>query len=236
MHGAQGRPCVTGLEVLDEILPPCVVAAEAFDDALEGTPFPEEEVLVSRAVDQRRREFTTVRACARLALAQLDIPPVPIVPNSRGDPAWPQGIVGSMTHCSGYRGSAVARASEVATLGIDAEQHAPLPSGVLDLISLSMEREMICRLGHLRPDVCWDRLLFSAKESVYKAWFPLEQRWLGFEDAVVTMDPATCSFTVRLRAPEGQAVRPALAALQGRWLIRYGLVLTAVAMQKGCNQ
>ncbi len=42
----------------------------------------------------------------------------------------------------------------------------------------------------LPPGPSWDRLLFSAKESVYKAWFPLTGRWLGFEEAAITINPA----------------------------------------------
>ena len=187
--------------MLDEILPPCVVAVEAFDDAGDAVMFPEEEAVVSHAVDKRRREFATVRACARQALARLGVTPSPILPGPSGAPAWPAGIVGSMSHCSGYRGSAVARTSDVVTLGIDAEEHAPLPPGVLNLVALPIERDEISRLTRVRPEVCWDRLLFSAKESVYKAWFPLERRWLGFDDAVVSADPATRSFTARLLVP-----------------------------------
>jgi 4'-phosphopantetheinyl transferase EntD len=48
------------------------------------------------------------------------------------------------------------------------------------------------------PGVHWDRLLFSAKESVYKAWFPLAKRWLGFEEAVVTVDASTETFVAQL--------------------------------------
>ena len=47
----------------------------------------------------------------------------------------------------------------------------------------------------------WDRLLFSTKESVYKAWFPLAERWLGFEDARVTIDRDRGSFAARLLVP-----------------------------------
>jgi 4'-phosphopantetheinyl transferase EntD len=36
--------------------------------------------------------------------------------------------------------------------------------------------------------VCWDGVLFSAKETVYKAWFPLTHRWLGFEQASITIN------------------------------------------------
>ena len=53
---------------------------------------------------------------------------------------------------------------------------------------------------------CWDRLLFCAKESVYKAWFPLAKRWLDFQDAAITVDPVRRTFTARL-AGSGPAGR-----------------------------
>jgi len=66
--------------VIEEILPPAVTAVEAFADAADARLYPEEEAVVARAVDRRRQEFATVRACARSALAQLGVPAGPIVP------------------------------------------------------------------------------------------------------------------------------------------------------------
>jgi 4'-phosphopantetheinyl transferase EntD len=101
---------------------------------------PEEEVLVARAVGQRRAEFTTVRTCARIALGRLGLPPAPLLSGPKREPLWPAGVVGSITHCDGYRAAAVARASEVAAIGIDAEPHDPLPAGILDRVTLPAER------------------------------------------------------------------------------------------------
>ena len=71
------------------------------------------------------------------------------------------------------------------SVGIDAEPHDVLPNGVLDAISLPVERTEISALpGGLH----WDRILFCAKEATYKAWFPLTRRWLGFEDAHIAFD------------------------------------------------
>jgi len=78
--------------------------------------------------------------------------------------------------------------------------------------------------------VHWDRLLFSAKESVYKAWYPLTRRWLGFEDARLTVDPAG-TFQAELLVDGARADgRPALRLLDGRFLVARGLVLTAVCV------
>ena len=48
------------------------------------------------------------------------------------------------------------------------------------------------------PGVSWDRLLFSAKESVYKAWFPLTSRWLNFSAGLADRGPAARTFAARL--------------------------------------
>ncbi|WP_306332212.1 4'-phosphopantetheinyl transferase [Streptomyces sp. KL109B] len=69
----------------------------------------QEEALIARAVPKRRNEFTTVRACAHDALAGLGLAPVPLLPDERGAPGWPPGVVGSMTHCPGYGAAAVPR-------------------------------------------------------------------------------------------------------------------------------
>ena len=95
--------------MIEAILPAEAAAEEAFSDPPGVALFPEEEAVIAKAVDKRRREFTTARACARAALARLGLPPVPIVPGLRGAPQRPDGVVGSMTHCAGYRACAVAR-------------------------------------------------------------------------------------------------------------------------------
>ncbi len=219
--------------VVAGLLPVAVVVGESFGD-LEEPPelFPEEERQVSRAVPVRRREFGTVRALARTALARLGGPRVPLLPGERGAPTWPDGFVGSMTHCQGYRGAAVARATDVASVGIDAEPNEPLPDpGILGMISLPQERPRLAELAAARPEVSWERLLFSAKESVYKTWFPLTRRWLGFEEAELDLRPDG-TFTARLlvTGPVVDGVR--IDAFSGRWLTHEGLVLTAITLPR----
>jgi 4'-phosphopantetheinyl transferase EntD len=216
--------------VIEEILPPGVVAVETREEWLDIELFPAERAALGRAVEKRRREFTTARACARRALAQLGLPPSPIANGERGEPRWPAGVVGSITHCAGYRACALARASELAGVGIDAEPHAPLPEGVLGEIARAEERPLLAELARAQPTVHWDRLLFCAKESVYKVWFPIARCWLGFEDATLAIDPIERTFRARLLLPwpEGGAHFPPV--LEGRWLVREGLVLAAIAL------
>ncbi|WP_194926637.1 4'-phosphopantetheinyl transferase family protein [Catenulispora pinisilvae] len=244
--------------MLSSLLPPEVAVAEVFGDPEDAVLLPGEEAVIARAVEKRQREYTTTRHLARTALAQLGLPPVAIGTGGNREPLWPAGIVGSMTHCRGYRAAAVARfdggggeagaggedlrsaagrTAGVVGLGIDAEPHAPLPEGVLDTIARPEEGPGLAALAAERPQVRWDRLVFCAKESVYKAWFPVAQRWLGFGEASVEFVPdeetvmtpgilaASGTFSARIL----QSGAP-ITQMTGRWAIESGLVLTAVTL------
>jgi 4'-phosphopantetheinyl transferase EntD len=217
--------------LLSGVLPSTVAAAEMYDDPTDLVPFPEEEPLVARSVAKRRNEFVTVRYCARQALGELGLPPVPILKGDKGEPCWPDGVVGSLTHCEGFRGAVVGRKAEVRSVGIDAEPHGVLPTGVLDAISLPAERG---ELTSLPAKLHWDRILFCAKEATYKAWFPLTHRWLGFEDAHITFtvdgSGAAGAFSSVILIDPAAESGPPLTSLAGRWSVGDGLVLTAIVL------
>jgi 4'-phosphopantetheinyl transferase EntD len=222
--------------MIAQILPAGVVAVEARADLADVVLFPEEAIALGNAVEKRRAEFTTARACAHEALRGLGLPPLAVPGGPSGEPHWPAGVVGSITHCHGYRACAVARARQVLALGIDAEPNDPLPAGVLAEIAVEEELSHVDELAHvgepagLSCAVQWDRLLFSAKESVYKAWFPLVGHRLGFADAVLSIDPLRRDFVARLVAPGPEVAGGQLNMFSGRWLVAEGLVLTAVVL------
>jgi enterobactin synthetase component D / holo-[acyl-carrier protein] synthase len=219
--------------VIGEILPAGVAYADTADRAA-GSPlspnlFPEEERLVARAGAKRRRDYTGGRACARAALARLGCAPEPVLSGPRGAPVWPPGVVGSITHCAGYQACAAARSADFVGVGVDAEPNEPLPDDVLDAVAAPGEQAGLAALAAANPAVCWDRLLFSAKEAVYKVWYPLTGRWLGFADAVLAVD-AHGGFTVRLLVPGPVVGGRPLSRLAGRWTVRNGVLATAVVL------
>ncbi|MEU7114666.1 4'-phosphopantetheinyl transferase superfamily protein [Streptomyces sp. NPDC046182] len=223
--------------MIDELLPDSVVGVESYgDDGADRSPlFPGEEAIVARAVEKRRREFTAARSCARRAMVKLGLPPQAVLAGERGAPLWPEGVVGSMTHCDGYRAAVLAPADALASVGIDAEPHAPLPADVLEAVSLPAERERLARLAARQRAVHWERLLFSAKESVYKAWFPLTGKPLGFEDADITVHSAAEGstqghFRAELLVPGPVVTGRRIGHFTGRWIVRQGLVATAVTV------
>ncbi|MFF0188107.1 4'-phosphopantetheinyl transferase [Streptomyces sp. NPDC005244] len=229
--------------MMEELLPESVVAVESHGDEAEAAPlYPEEQALLTRAVAKRRREFATVRLCARRAMEKLGVPPAPVLPGERGAPQWPAGLVGSMTHCDGYSAAALARSTDLASLGIDAEPHKGLPAGVLDAIALPAESDRLARLRARTPAVHWDRLLFSAKESVYKAWFPLTGEWLDFSEADIDIsvtptapgatpsDPLTGRFRAQLLVSGPVVDGHSVGSFDGRWTLKGDLVGTAVTV------
>jgi 4'-phosphopantetheinyl transferase EntD len=216
--------------VIEEIVPKSAASAESFGGSLGTGLFPEEATLVARATEKRRREFTTGRECARGALAAIGIPAAPILRGYRGAPLWPDGIVGSITHCAGYCAAAVARKQDLLTIGLDAEPNAALPGGVLELISLPAERARLRDLAATAPAIGWDRLLFCAKEAVYKAWFPLTGQWLGFADADITIDATERAFTAIIQVPAPAIYGSTLASFTGSWLATEDLILAAIAV------
>jgi 4'-phosphopantetheinyl transferase EntD len=211
--------------VIGPLLPEAVVTVEAGDEDWTATLLPEEEPIVARAVEKRRREFTAGRTCARRALERLGWPGFAVVAGPKREPLWPPGVVGAITHCAGYCAAAVARAADVRSLGIDAELRGPLPRGVA---------EMVCTEAELRetaamPGDHWGVLIFSAKESIYKAWFPVAQRWLDYKDAELTIDPEAGRFSARILLPVEAGVFP-WNPLEGRFALSDERVFTAVTV------
>ena len=218
--------------MIEQLLPGGVVVVEAFEDLPGEMVFPGEEDLVANAVEGRRREFVTARRCAREALAELGHAPAAIRSGPKREPQWPAGVVGSITHTAGFRAAAVAPRSIFASIGIDSEQNGPLPNGIEESITVAGEPEMLAALDSAFPRTQWSRLLFSAKESIYKAWYPLTSRWLGFEDARLTIDPAG-TFAARLLIDGARTDGgPPLTELRGRFLVAQGLIATAVAVPR----
>ncbi|HWE90877.1 MAG TPA: 4'-phosphopantetheinyl transferase superfamily protein [Pseudonocardiaceae bacterium] len=215
--------------MIERLLPAEVISAEIVGDDPTAALLPEEQAMVARSVEKRRREVTNARTCARRALGRLGLPATPILRGAKGEPLWPAGVVGSITHTAGYYAAAVADAGRVRSVGIDAEVHDQLPDGVLRHIAVAEELAWLKEIGRHQA-IWWERLLFSAKESVYKAWFPLARRWLGFEDALITFDPDAGTFAVRLLVDGTVESGPPLSELSGRFLAEDGYVLTAITL------
>jgi 4'-phosphopantetheinyl transferase EntD len=198
---------------LRELLPTAVELATAGPGTPPGPLLGDEPTAVARAVDQRRREFALGRTCARAALERLGVGPAAINVGASREPLWPSGIVGSITHCEGFCAAAVAHATSLLAIGIDVEAVRPLPDGVAELVAAPAERTGA-------PPIA----IFSIKEAVYKALWPLTRTWLDFADVTVSIDDGTRSFTAHIRPDPDRGPVP------GRFIVTSGWVAAAVCV------
>lgn len=203
-----------------ESLAPADVASAVWrpGDAVEPLR-PEEAAALGPVSEQRRGDFTRGRACARRALAMLGLPPTAILIGADRAPLWPDGVVGSIAHTSGCCVAVAASVRSWRAVGVDVEPNAPLPSDVLQDVADERERAELARLPS--GAAAWDRVLFCAKESFYKAWRPLTGRWLGFEDVCVDIDADAGSFEAGVAGQESLAIaiECGVASLRGRWCV-----------------
>lgn len=158
----------TADSLLRAVLPPWAVGAARADD-VPGPLFSAERALCARSGPRRTGEFTTGRWCAHRALVRLGETPVAVGRGARGEPLWPPGVLGSISHCPGFRAAALCRSRDARALGVDAEVDAPLPARVGRRLISEEEADGVGRLGPSAVGAAGERLLFSAKEAVYKA-------------------------------------------------------------------
>lgn len=171
---------------LGAILPQGIIAAGGPVSDLQEPLAAGEEAALARARAERRADFTAGRTAARRALAGLGLPASPLPRDPRGPAVWPSGVIGTISHGAGWALAAAARRGTFAGIGIDIEA----AQSFVPLEEIALPDE-IDALGHLDPVV-----LFSAKESAYKAQFHLTGRLLGFHDLRVTFTDGTFTATL----------------------------------------
>ena len=214
--------------MIAQLFPESVFTVTASGDAEAPPLFPEEELCIRRAVEKRRREFAAGRACARRALEYFGIHQYRLLVGPNRAPVWPEAMVGSITHCEGFIGVAVARQGYIRGIGVDAERTRPIPPNVVDLICIPREQEWI-RTAAPPSYTTWANVLFSAKEAVYKSLTCYCERPLGFHDVEITLQPEGGRFTVRLTEQSPFPPREAVQ-LEGRFATSQTHVFTGVVL------
>lgn len=144
-----------------------------------------------------------------------------------GDPVWPQGFVGSLSHTESYAAAVVAPSRTCAALGIDVEPDLPLPPDTDGLILRDQERHWLTSLADDHAGA--DRLLFCAKECVHKALHPLRGAWLDFQDVWIEVDFAAGCFTPHPASTLAEKAFQGLRA-QGRFGRAQGQLLAVLAV------
>lgn len=221
---------------LADLLPGRVVSRVATEGMWEEALPPEEAACVRDAVPERRREFTAGRAAARSALASLGLGDVVLPADDDRVPVWPSGVVGSISHCDGLCVAAVTDDPAVLGLGLDVEEAEPLPPRLISRVCTPREREWVRLAVAPHAPLELFRVIFTAKEAVYKSCFPRTRREMEFGDVEVTLRPAAGRFVAEIEAPPAPA--PAASPdppsrLEGRFTFADGHILTAVVWDRG---
>lgn len=166
------------------IFPPDVILITASAEMWETPVLEAEERLIDGACNKRRREFRAGRHCAHRALNRLGMPDQPILRYQDGSPIWPDGYLGSITHCRDLCLAACARHDPIRGIGLDVEPLEPLKPGLASKIQIAKETACLRTPGAKLPD----RLVFSAKESLYKCFYPIVKRFFGFHSVEIMID------------------------------------------------
>ena len=203
---------------------------ESRDCATLETLLVEERELVAAAAPQRIRDFATGRWCAHKALEQHGIESCALLSDANRAPLWPSGIVGSITHADGYCAAAVGRRKDFVGIGIDAESIGRVQRELWREIFTGEEIAWLEQLAE-PGQACMATMLFSAKESFYKAQYPFTKLWLEFKAVAVHIH--SDGWLLRVVEPP-RATPNAFSRLQrpllGRFTISGPHIMTAIAI------
>jgi 4'-phosphopantetheinyl transferase EntD len=141
----------------------------------------EDAEVFAGSVLRRRQASGAARIIARKLLAHRGYPSAALRKLSSGNVDWPKGIIGSLAHDDRVAVAAVADSRDVYALGIDIEPRESLPFSI-DIIAAPSECLKAVDVSY------FGRLLFSAKEAVYKAVYPLDGAFLDFRDVEIDFD------------------------------------------------
>ncbi len=163
---------------------------------------PAERLLVEGAVEVRQREFAAGRIQARSALAALGVT-APVIPRGAGgQPIWPEGFTGSITHGGGVCIAVACRLGAVRGIGVDIEPAEPLEARLWSTICSAPELDELRRGSGHRSGMLVTRL-FCAKEAGFKSQFPTSETFIEFDAATIVFQPGCDVFKIRI-APEAQ--------------------------------
>ncbi|MEZ5664489.1 MAG: 4'-phosphopantetheinyl transferase superfamily protein [Burkholderiaceae bacterium] len=186
---------------------------------------PTERAVVRGAIERRQREFAAGRSAARDAMRRLGWPGAPIPAHPDRSPCWPNGLVGSISHCRTSCVAVVADRRHWTSVGVDVEIDQDLSPDLWSSICTSDE---LLQAGELPAPMRarWVTRLFCAKETYYKWVYPHIRTLLDFQDVAIDLEPALgeARFAVRPLTAEARDATP--CAIEGRLAQFQGLVIS----------
>jgi enterobactin synthetase component D len=208
----------------------CEYTLSAYHDGWFATLEVALPAALRHAVPKRKAEFLAGRHAAQRALAELGWPGWDIATAADRSPVWPDGVVGTITHTRHHALASVARRDQVQALGMDAELFLSQQLGA-EVASMLVSDAETCYLRSL--PMGFEQALtivFSAKESLYKALHPEVKVFFDFSAAeLLHLDRERGAFALRLRA-DLSTRWPAGAVIDGCYRLQDDHVLTYVVI------
>jgi 4'-phosphopantetheinyl transferase EntD len=213
------------------LLPTEVSLCEYPRDVIDGElHLSEADAAASRHFTRARRaEFHIGRTCARRAMARFDRDMEPVSIGHDRAPIWPRGVVGSITHCPGYCAAAVADTANILGLGIDAEIWTGFPACISSDIANAEEYRSGADLS--LGDSIFHCLLFSAKESIFKAINPLINEFFDYRSVSLSLNLLKNSFSISSTKVDN--LKPYIDCLSGKYMISRQYILTSALVIAG---
>lgn len=149
---------------------------------------------------KRLIDFSMGRYCAVKALEQLGIKDVSIPIGEDREPVWPEGIVGSISHCDRLIGAIIAKSSDHISLGLDIEEIGRVTPDLWDFVFTENEKTYLSSLSD-EDIVVRSTAIFSIKEAFYKFQNPVTKTFLDFIDVEVEL-PSLASVKVLVGTKE----------------------------------
>ena len=169
----------------------------ASDSTAQGYALAADEarVISSLASARRRANWRRGRVAARIALEKLGTAAgAGVGRGEAGEPLWPHGMSGSITHCGPWSVAAATESSDGVFLGIDLEDTNRIQSfGIENLVCRPAEREWLHEDNNALERLC---MIFSAKEALYKSLFLTYRRYIDFAEVEVRWCPEARGFRV----------------------------------------
>mgnify|MGYP003574900217 CR=1 FL=1 len=165
---------------------------------------------LERATNKRKQEYVAGRYCASKAAESLGVKLTKLPSSVTREPLWPEGMVGSISHSKALVVSGVSISRNICSVGIDAEEILRKNIGVEDYIATDSELKLL--KGDYQRGLT---VLFSGKEALYKALFPIVRCFIDFKEVLLTsIDFEKQSFELELRTST-PSLQKSLGTYQG---------------------
>jgi phosphopantetheine--protein transferase-like protein len=214
--------------LISSLFPDCVATACCRIADADACMHPAEYASIKHAVETRQQEFSAGRMCARQALKHLGVFSGPLHKLPNRSIAWPEGIIGTISHNEIWCGAAVARQCDVTGIGLDIETVTRIGEKLWRRILTAeeytlLDRQPIAETQQLAA------LIFSAKEAVYKCLAALVPQRIGFMDAIIVPDLQKGSFEIHLKEVIAEQF-PRELQLRGRFFFYEKAVFTGLTL------